>query len=521
MKPRPAARSRQRGVVALVLVAVLLLGGAAFAFSSFNLTTVRVDRDRSTNEALARAKDALIAYAAADTARPGELPCPDVNDDGKLVIGQDIIGSACASLIGRLPWVTLGLPDLRDDAGERLWYTLSNDFHANGPVPLNSDTAYRAANVSLTMTGTAPATNLVAIVFSPGAVLTRTDGRVQTRGCGAACDPRDFLDIASGEDNADANRTFVSAPRSETFNDRLMPVFSDDLMRLVEQRAARELAQHLRNHYDAWMNTLDVTGTKGFYPYAVPFVDPSAPAQAGTNGNTGGLLSLSTAPLTWSNFPPLVAGQGCETVSGGTVLRCRTTIACVGFVCLLGTPISARIENVATRFVDPPLPPAVLRLNGLSIGSSGASWTLNTAARRLEFDYTHALIAAGLLELEVAAPATSAWLATSWLTANNWHQNAGYALSPGYAIDGVDSCGGAAPPCFTVTNTAAPNNDKHAVVVMTGRALPSAAQMARPVAPLPAGLNQFFEGLNADLAPVFESNMRTATFNDTPVAVRP
>ncbi len=511
MKPRPATRSRQRGVVALVLVAVLLLGGAAFAFSSFNLTTVRVDRDRSTNEALARAKDALIAYAAADTARPGELPCPDVNDDGKLVIGQDIIGSACASLIGRLPWVTLGLPDLRDDAGERLWYTLSNDFHANGPVPLNSDTAYRAANVSLTMTGTSPATNLVAIVFSPGAVLTRTDGRVQTRGCGAACDPRDFLDIASGEDNADANRTFVSAERSGTFNDRLMPVFSDDIMRLVEKRAARELAQHLRNHYNAWQNST-VSGVKGFYPFAVPWNDPSStPAQLGTDGTTAGLLPLSTAAPVWSNATPVVC-----TGNGTPILECSSLVVCLFGICVPDIA-SARIDNVATRFIDPPQA-ANFQLLGLSLGGS-ASWTLNKAARRLEFNYSGILVA-GWLDFRVTAPPISSWV-TGWLGDNNWHQNAYYAFSPGYAIDGVDACGGAAPACFTVTNTGAANDDNHAVVVMTGRALPSAAQIARPVTPLPANFNQFFEATNAGVGTVFESNARTASFNDTPVGVKP
>ena len=319
----------------VAILAIVLLAGSYFFFSSLNLAAVRVDRDRATNDVLARAKEALIAYAAADQNRPGELPCPDVNDDGKLVIGEDLVGSACASLTGRLPWITLGLPDLRDDAGERLWYSLSNDFHANGTVALNSDTAYRSLptpNLSLTLTGTTPATNLVAIVFSPGTVLTRTDGIAQARGCtvGVNCDatlkcttvpasntpkcnPANFLDIAAGEDNADANRIFVSAPRSDSFNDRLMPIFSDDIMWLVERRAARELAQRLRDHYDAWQGSAVVAGTdKGFYPYAVPFGDP-ATAAVGTNGTTSGMLPLAATPLTWSNAPVECIGNGTAT----------------------------------------------------------------------------------------------------------------------------------------------------------------------------------------------------------------
>ena len=33
-----------------------------------------------------------------------------------------------------------------------------------------------------------------------------------------------------------------------------MPIYSDDIMWLVERRAGREYAQHLRDHYDAWQN---------------------------------------------------------------------------------------------------------------------------------------------------------------------------------------------------------------------------------------------------------------------------
>jgi len=520
-------KNAQQGMVLVAILAIALLVGSYFFFSSLNLAAVRVDRDRATNDVLARAKEALIAYAAADQNRPGELPCPDVNDDGKLVIGEDLVGSACASLTGRLPWITLGLPDLRDDAGERLWYSLSNDFHANGTVALNSDTAYRSLptpNLSLTLTGTTPATNLVAIVFSPGTVLTRTDGIAQARGCtvGVNCDatlkcttvpasntpkcnPANFLDIAAGEDNADANRIFVSAPRSDSFNDRLMPIFSDDIMWLVERRAARELAQRLRDHYDAWQGSAVVAGTdKGFYPYAVPFGDP-ATAAVGTNGTTSGMLPLAATPLTWSNAPVECIGNGTATLDCGAPGCAPCTF-------------SAQIDNVATRFVDPP---AAANVQVLA-GAGSATWTMNKAARRLEFSFAGP--GPGPVQIRVIAPAASSWLGSSWLTGNNWHQNAYYALSSGYAIDylGLKSCG--PPPgqaCVTISNTAAPTNNKEAAIVMTGRALGSAGQATRPLVPPAPVLAQFLEGANLGGGIVFESNAKTATFNDYPVAVRP
>lgn len=529
MKPGLTRRSRQRGMAVVVLIALLLLGGALFTLNSFSFSTVRVERDRVTNEALARAKDALIAYAVADNVRPGELPCPDVNDDGKLVLGEDLIGSACASLVGRLPWSTLGLPDLRDDAGERLWYALSNDFHANGSVALNSDTAYVSAN-SLTLHGmeAVPVPSLVAIVFSPGAALRRTDGVAQARGCivgtdcdatlkcttvpassTAKCNPANYLDIASGQDNADADRQFVSAPRSASFNDRAMPVFSDDVMRLVERRAARELAQRLRNHYDAWQTPppaagVTYVGFKGFYPWAAPLNDPSVVA-AGVNGTTNGQLPLDASSVVWD--PPSATLGAC---AGANTAQ----ISCTAFSVLGLLSVNGRLRNVGTAFVDPPTVSAV----GLIVGTPAVTWTFDPAGQAVDFTWSATLL--GLATVTASANA-SAWTSASWLASNNWHQNALYTVSPGYAINGIDSCGGAGPACLTIANTAAPNDDKHAVVMMTGRALAAAAQPARPVGP-PASLGQFLEGLNADgTLTQFEANARTATFNDTAAAVRP
>jgi type II secretory pathway pseudopilin PulG len=532
-------RRAQQGMVLIIVVALVLLGGVLFVLSTVKVTAVSVERNRATNEALAKAKDALIAYAVSHGARPGSLPCPDANDDGEAKSAEDYDAAtgACNSLIGRLPWKTLGLADLRDDAGERLWYAVSGDFREGNALALNSDTAYRAANVSLTLAGTTPASNLAALVFSPGAVLKRSDGVQQTRGCTVGincdasfkctsvpasntpkCNPANFLDLDTGEDNADTvNRTFIAAARSTTFNDRLLPIFSDDIMRLVERRAARELAQHLRDHYDAWQNAASVVSAtaKGFYPYAVPWNDPSAAAQVGTNNTTSGMLPLSSTPLTWSNATPIFCNG-----NGTATLDCNAVVICILGVCV--PSFSARIDNVGTRFADPPTAANVQVLLGVALGG-GATWTMDKPNRRLNFTYG-GLVAAGNIQIRVSAPAASGWLGTSWLTANNWHQTAYYGFASGYGFDSVNkTCGGAAPACLTIANTAAPNNDKQAVVVMTGRSLTAAGQTQRPIAPPPPAvpLAEFFEATNADGASPFEANARTASFNDTPIAVRP
>src|SRR5262245_11131637 len=101
-----------------MLLTVLLLGVGVSAVIYNFVTPARdaQERERITAAALAQAKQALIGFAAGVTlggaARPGDLPCPDQDNDGD----ADAV-PACdtpALALGRFPWKTLGLPDLRD-----------------------------------------------------------------------------------------------------------------------------------------------------------------------------------------------------------------------------------------------------------------------------------------------------------------------------------------------------------------------------------------------------------------------
>src|SRR6266705_3271089 len=134
--------------------------------SALNLTSAGNSNEREDRSmtALRKAKAALIAYAASEqwqlykgqaTDQPGALPCPDILlDDGNAdCVGAGI--SPTSSLVGRLPWQSIGIEDLRDASGERLWYALSYNFRKNfGTTVINSDTPGQ-----LTVTGTAPASN--------------------------------------------------------------------------------------------------------------------------------------------------------------------------------------------------------------------------------------------------------------------------------------------------------------------------------------------------------------------------
>src|SRR5204862_5498697 len=130
-----------------------------------------------------------------------------------------------------------------------------------------------------------------------------------------------------------------------------------------------------RDHYDAWESTTVVGGTnKGFYPYAAPFTDPST-AQVGTNGTTSGLLPLANTPLTWSNASLGCTGNGTATLDCNTVVVCLPLVGCV-------PSLSARANNVATRFVDPPTPANVHVLLGWSLGGSATCTIIQVQQRR-------------------------------------------------------------------------------------------------------------------------------------------
>lgn len=481
----------------MLFIVIVVMGVSFIMVRTLNASTWKADRLRVTNAALAQAKEALIARAVADANRPGSLPCPDIdgNGDAELFAGND-----CPKYIGRLPWQTLGLPDIRDAEGERLWYVLSPSHRDHSTAqPINSDTAGM-----INVVGSAPSTDVVAAVIAPGRALTRAGAAgSQLRDCPVNCNnPVNYLDVAGGVDNAvwapvAGVATVSGAAESSSFNDRVVPITRDEIMRLVERRVAREIALPIRARYEGWQTA---TG-RGFYPWAAPFNDPANPG-LGVNGTLHGHLPDTATPLVWTSASTTLGS--CSGV-GTPTLTCNAVI-------LLGQvlDITASVDNIATRFSEPPVAPVIA---GLPLFSS-YTWTLNSANQRLDLSVTALL---GIVTVTAQAPVLSSWApgTAPWLANNQWNRVATYAISPGHSVNGPGVCD-ASNPCISLGGAA----DKEAVVMMTGRRL--AGQGARPPAPLPAVVTDYLEGANAtpaDLA--LERNLPTTTFNDQPTAVRP
>ena len=315
--------SLQRGFAMIALLALAALIASFLIASALSLTSAGISNEREDRSmsALRKAKAALIAHAANEqwqlykslpqvppTAyfQPGALPCPDQDDDGD----ADCIGSNTASMIGRVPYKTLGIDDLRDASGERLWYALSHDFRKLRCVPptpvsgctrINSDTLGQ-----LTVTGTAPATQVVAVVFAPGAALDlrAVGGPLQDRVAGHN-DPTNYLENFNPGDNIHFTFASTGLP-TDTSNDRLLVITQADLMAAVEPVVAARIERDIKPLVQAYFNKW------GAYPFPVPFGGGPPATQSAYLGVstlpppppsfTHGLLPLKNdATFTWAS----------------------------------------------------------------------------------------------------------------------------------------------------------------------------------------------------------------------------
>jgi len=256
-RKRSSFRCVQRGQALLFTMLLVGVGIGIFAFNIVRSVSLEQEQDARTLLVLTQARDALIGRSASDSSRPGSLPCPDTDDDGSAEL---FAGNDCPSYVGRLPWRTLGLPDLRDSSGERLWYALSSNFRDHTSAqPINSDTKGNIT-VYANSTSTTLTSEAVAVIFAAGAPLAQnrdatlalcpTTGTTIARNQCAA----NYLDSTGGINNATPNAnpipvpSFISAQRSASFNDRVLVITTGDLIPVVEQRVARELLTILQSY---------------------------------------------------------------------------------------------------------------------------------------------------------------------------------------------------------------------------------------------------------------------------------
>ncbi len=248
---------KQRGAALLVMLLILLLGAAAMWLNAFNSAAIQLARQAKTQAALALAKDALVGRALSNANMPASLPCPDlvthiagnnVPNDG---VADLLSGNDCPSFIGHFPWRTLGLGDVRDGAGERLWYVLSPSMRDDESAKsLNSDTPGQ-----LSLQDGTPQTGLVALIFAANAPL---DGQIRS-----TANENNVTHYLEGE-NANGDWVFSQQTATTQFNDVALGVSATALFRAAEQRVLREIRFCLDDYAAA---------SGGKYPWAAPVSD--------------------------------------------------------------------------------------------------------------------------------------------------------------------------------------------------------------------------------------------------------
>lgn len=247
---------RQRGAVLLVLVIIMSMVALGWLYGR---AAHRHAADAVTARALEVARIALIGRAVTDTNRPGSLPCPDANNDG---VADLLSGTQCPSYIGRLPWRTLGLSDIRDGDGERLWYALSRDAGDTPSQIINS----QATAGLLQVNGNA---NKVAVLFSPGVVIDPQQRGTLTQQLAVG----NYLEGG----NADGDNAYVAKTAPDpAFDDRVMSVSSAEMFRNVERLVLQQIAANLAQYaaqYHAYPFAGDQSGNAqpnqlaGYIPY--------------------------------------------------------------------------------------------------------------------------------------------------------------------------------------------------------------------------------------------------------------
>lgn len=556
---RSAARNRGFALIAFLMLVVLVSAYViADQLTRTNSELAKFREDR-TMTALRQAKAALIAYAASEEwqlyktsgtsyFQPGALPCPDKDDDGDAnCIGAGI--TPTSSIIGRLPWKTLGIDDLRDSSGERLWYALSWNFRklqgGAPPTIINSDTPGQ-----LTVTGSAPATRVVAIVFAPGAPLGLRlppqcsgplSGPSQDRVAGhetAANYLENFdLDVGVG-----VYYTFATSAQSgDCFNDRLIVITQADIMAAVEPVVAARIERDIKPYLDTYV------AHWGRYPFPVLFGDPATSDYKGVAGQVSGLMPLTADStfVTWQN-PPVVSDSPSGSItSQDCAASSITLIDCT--VAYNGTPtldFSLAADNAGMAFVrkhvisdlavtvsGSPLSPApnLSSVNNLpppvNIGKGTVLLSLSmppsAAPVRIQIPPPPLQPPPPIIVptswdntmITLATPSSAA--GAGWFIANQWYKQLFYAVAPDLLPGGGGNCI-ATPPCLTVNNLASPNN-KRVILVLAGREL-------NGLAPRPANLQNYLEGANFTAGTTFVYEHRAGAptaINDRVVVVAP
>lgn len=358
------SHKQQHGVAILILVFMIALAFTGFVLTTLNPTTIKIERDKQSARALAEAKDALIGFTIqANVVNSAYLPNPDLKLSAAISEGSQsgMSGGVDISLLGKLPWRSLGMPALKDGWGECLWYAVSGRFKTSPPSgALNWDTQGQIDIIR--QDGTLVATNLAALIIAPSFTLSGQD-RVLTNPdtpqCGGNYDARNYLDAYNignailGEVNyfqgSPNNRTapntnnkrFVVA-KNDFYNDSLVLITTADIFRPLIIRAdfSNQISALLDDViFQTHLQAIAISGNKGTV---------NIDCNATSNGNNRIFCQ------NWSEMLLLTAlpAPSPITIDGVATAVCSRVLAFGGQRTAMQSRITVADKNTAANYLE-------------------------------------------------------------------------------------------------------------------------------------------------------------------------
>lgn len=240
-------RNSQRGYALIIMIVLLAMGLLYGVVSQLSLVGAKVGRAQGTQAVLVQAKEALIGFAATyrdnnSTEVFGYLPCPDTVGDG---LAHTPCGSAGATVVGLLPYRTLGLEDLRDSANVCLWYVVSGTFKDNPKTtPMNWDTQGKIAVLDVNGNSVVAPDDAngggAAVIIATGAPLSGQSRSTSTNTCGAvpsAAQVAAYLDGGYTFPNAGTVTLTQGSTGSSNNNDLILSLTPKEIFSRIIGRA--------------------------------------------------------------------------------------------------------------------------------------------------------------------------------------------------------------------------------------------------------------------------------------------
>jgi hypothetical protein len=540
----------------MALLALIVAGSAFLLVQKLNAASSQIDRDAETRKALLQAKQALLAFAALDSTegsnmnRPGSLPCPanPLASSSPANWGTARINCTAASArVHRLPWKTLGLPDLRDGSGEYIWYALSPRFRDASSSVINGDTRGQ-----ISVSGPGGGDEIVAVIFAPGPPVKKADDSPQDRSNATLRDQiANYLEDYVLDPNPTFNAVvdqFKTGPATDKFNDQLVTITQAELMAATENAVAARLRTlilpRLRQYYADW----------GAFPYAAPFDPTTTTVDSRWSPTTQGLLPLALDAGNAANPPrldlewlslsypimqgALATGSTCDADWGNPhqELECQITTPPSG---TLTVSVTARVRDVGFGLVEPPRNLTNQSPAG-AVTSQAFTYSLladGTGVIRVDLTISASPGTSVRFELELPTRASLTGLTYDWLVLNRWYQQILYAIPPNMAPGGGSTCATTtAANCLTIQRRDATTAAASVALVLAGRPAlretppagcavqkrpswdPNAAPGCAEALGAATYLANYFESVNNDgataLPITFKEGYRSPAFND-------